>query len=111
MCPDKRRASGDGGYPVEETKVLTAVIDVSGGCSSDVDAFCSAVQSMSRKAGLAIRGPIPKPTQRLEGGQRVYLRTIYVEADPGLLGAIARGRDVPEGVKVTLSFEETVFQH
>ncbi len=71
-----------------------------------VNEFCARIQSMAKSAGIAVRGPIPRPTE-VKGGVKIFRRHIIMDADPGLVGTIVKTLVAPDGVDMKVILKET----
>jgi small subunit ribosomal protein S10 len=95
-----------------------ARISLSGTDPKKVDGVCEQIKTISTRTGVAIRGPIPLPTKRLqvpcrkspdgEGSEtwdrwemRIHKRLIDLDADERALRALMRIQ-VPDGVNIEI---------
>ncbi|HOE52724.1 MAG TPA: 30S ribosomal protein S10 [Methanomassiliicoccales archaeon] len=95
-----------------------ARISLSGTDPEKVDSVCSQIKQISTRTGVAIRGPIPLPTKRLqvpcrkspdgEGSEtwdrwemRIHKRLIDLDADERALRQLMRIQ-VPDGVNIEI---------
>jgi small subunit ribosomal protein S10 len=95
-----------------------ARISLSGTDPKKVDSVCSQIKQISQRTGVAIRGPIPLPTKRLqvpcrkspdgEGSEtwdrwemRIHKRLIDLDADERALRQLMRIQ-VPDGVNIEI---------
>ena len=93
-----------------------ARISLSGTDPEKVDSVCTQIKQISTRTGVAIRGPIPLPTKRLqvpcrkspdgEGSEtwdrwemRIHKRLIDLDADERALRQLMRIQ-VPDGVNI-----------
>ncbi|HIH76046.1 MAG TPA: 30S ribosomal protein S10 [Methanomassiliicoccales archaeon] len=95
-----------------------ARISLSGTDPEKVDSVCTQIKQISTRTGVAIRGPIPLPTKRLqvpcrkspdgEGSEtwdrwemRIHKRLIDLDADERALRQLMRIQ-VPDGVNIEI---------
>jgi len=95
-----------------------ARISLSGTDPEKVDSVCTQIKQISTRTGVAIRGPIPLPTKRLqvpcrkspdgEGSEtwdrwemRIHNRLIDLDADERALRQLMRIQ-VPDGVNIEI---------
>ena len=95
-----------------------ARISLSGTDPEKVDSVCTQIKQISTRTGVAIRGPIPLPTKRLqvpcrkspdgEGSEtwdrwemRIHKRLIDLDADERALRQLMRIQ-VPDGVTIEI---------
>jgi len=95
-----------------------ARISLSGTDPEKVDSVCTQIKQISTRTGVAIRGPIPLPTKRLQvpcrkspdgegsetwdrGEMRIHNRLIDLDADERALRQLMRIQ-VPDGVNIEI---------
>ncbi|MEM5797972.1 MAG: 30S ribosomal protein S10 [Candidatus Aenigmatarchaeota archaeon] len=92
----------------------------------EVEAICEQIKEIAKKAGIAIRGPIPLPTKKLKvwtlktpcgdgtghgnatwdrWEMRIHRRVIDVGSSERVLRQVVR-IPIPEGVKIDIEFKE-----
>lgn len=92
----------------------------------EVEAICEQIKEIAKKAGIAVRGPIPLPTKKLKvwtlktpcgdgtghgnatwdrWEMRIHRRVIDVGSSERVLRQVVR-IPIPEGVKIDIEFKE-----
>ena len=99
-----------------------ARISLSGTDPEKVDSVCTQIKRISTRTGVAIRGPIPLPTKRLqvpcrkspdgEGSEtwdrwemRIHRRIVDIGSNERALRQVVR-IPIPEGVKIDIELKE-----
>ena len=85
---------------------LFAIIDISGEDVKAVDEASRSIQALAKSFGIGVRGPVPLAGKKLKCGVKTHHRQIEVEADSDFMGSVVKGLELPEGVRLSVSFKE-----